>query len=334
MIQGTPHILQLNPWQQSLAQSITDPAELLNRLNLPISLLPAARKAAQLFGLKVPQPYLARIHKGDIDDPLLHQVLPIGHELTQIEGFSSDPVGDHAAMQTPGLLHKYHGRALILATGACGIHCRYCFRRHFNYADANPAKHQWQQTLSAIRADDSIQEVILSGGDPLSLSDKRLSELVKEIEKITYIKRLRIHTRLPIVLPERVTSSLCKLLSTTRLNTVIVFHINHAQEIDKSVTLICQQLQQTGSQLLNQAVLLAGVNDSITSLCELSEKLSECGILPYYLHQLDRVSGAAHFEVSDQHAKQLLDQLNARLPGYLVPKLVREIAGESSKSAL
>ncbi len=166
------------------------------------------------------------------------------------------------------------------------------------------------------------------------MSDKRLSELVNEIEKIKHIKRLRIHTRLPIVLPERVTPTLRRLLNNTRLTTVIVFHINHAQEIDESVALICQQLQQTGSQLLNQAVLLADVNDSVTSLCELSEKLSECGVLPYYLHQLDRVSGAAHFEVSDQHAKQLLDQLNARLPGYLVPKLVREIAGESSKSAL
>jgi len=334
MIQGTPTVLQLNPWQQSLAQSITDPAILLRRLKLPDSLLPAARQAAELFGLKVPLPYLARIQQADINDPLLKQVLPLSDELISVAGFTSDPVSDHAAMQTPGLLHKYHGRALVLATGACGIHCRYCFRRHFNYAEANPAKHHWQDMLAALRADETVHEVILSGGDPLSLSDKRFTALVEELENIPHLKRLRLHTRLPVVLPDRVTTALCRTLASSRLTTVVVLHINHAQEIDASVKSICERLQQTRSQLLNQSVLLAGVNDSVQALCDLSLKLSECNILPYYLHQLDRVSGAAHFEVADDKAKQLLNQITAQLPGYLVPKLVREIAGESSKTTL
>ncbi len=334
MIQGTPPILQLNPWQQSLAQSVTDPAVLLDRLNLPLSLLPAARQAAELFGLKVPLPYLSRIKKADINDPLLRQVLPIGEELVHVDGFSHDPVADQAAMQTPGLLHKYHGRALILATGACGIHCRYCFRRHFNYAEANPARQQWQQALRHLRADKTINEVILSGGDPLSLSDSRLAELLHEIEKIKHIKRLRIHSRLPVVLPERVTTHLCELLSNSHLTTIMVVHINHAQEIDNSVKSICKQLLKTGTQMLNQSVLLSGVNDSVQSLCNLSEKLVDCGVMPYYLHQLDRVAGAAHFEISDQQALQLLNELHSRLSGYMVPRLVREIAGETGKSAL
>lgn len=334
MIQGTPPILQLNPWQQSLAESVTDPAILLQRLNLPKSLLPAARQASKLFGLKVPLPYLSRIQKANPNDPLLRQVLPLGDELLHIDGFSHDPVADHASMQTPGLLHKYHGRALILATGACGIHCRYCFRRHFNYSESNPAKRQWQEALNYLNTDHSIQEVILSGGDPLSLSDLRLAELLFELEKIPHINRLRIHTRLPVVLPERITAKFCKLLTDSRFHTVMVLHINHAQEIDKSVKDICQRILKTGTQLLNQSVLLSGVNDSAQTLISLSDKLIDCNIMPYYLHQLDRVDGAAHFEVSDTRAKQLLDELNTQLPGYLVPKLVREISGEASKSAL
>jgi len=334
MIQGTPTVLQLNPWQQQLAQAITDPAELLKHLALPPSLLPAARQAADLFGLKVPLPYLARIQKGRPDDPLLRQILPIGDELLAVSGFTSDPVGDNDSMQTPGLLHKYHGRALILATAACGIHCRYCFRRHFNYAKANPARQHWRDALELLRADSSINEVILSGGDPLSLSDNKLAELLTELEKIPHLTRLRFHTRLPVVLPDRVTTEFLELLHNTRLTTIMVLHINHAQEIDKPVESICHTLSQTGSQLLNQSVLLAGVNDSVETLCHLSERLSDCGILPYYLHQLDRVAGAAHFEVTDIQAKQLHTELQARLSGYLVPKLVREIAGETGKSTL
>ncbi|MCK4742709.1 MAG: EF-P beta-lysylation protein EpmB [Sulfuriflexus sp.] len=334
MIQGTPTILQLNPWQQSLAQAVTDPADLLKRLELPISLLPAARKAAELFSLQVPLPYLARIEKANPNDPLLRQVLPISDELLTVDGFTADPVGDHASIQSPGLLHKYHGRALILTTGACGIHCRYCFRRHFNYAESNPAKNQWHDALAVIKADHNINEVILSGGDPLSLSDNKLTELVQKLEKIPHLKRLRLHTRLPVVLPERITTKFLTLLENTRFTTIVVLHINHAQEIDNSVKSICNAITKTGTQLLNQAVLLAGINDTAQSLCDLSERLSDCSILPYYLHQLDRVAGAAHFEVSDEQAKSLHSKLQTRLPGYLVPKLVREIAGETGKSAL
>lgn len=334
MIQGTTAILQLNPWQQQLALAITDPAELLKKCELPLSLLPAARQATELFGLKVPLPYLARIQKGNLHDPLLRQILPINKEMLSVDGFTSDPVGDYASMQSPGLLHKYKGRALILATGACGIHCRYCFRRHFNYSEANPAKQQWHDTLATLQADSSINEVILSGGDPLSLSDKRLAELILELEKISHIKRLRFHSRLPVVLPARITNSFCEMLSNTRFTTVMVLHINHAQEIDDSVISACESLRKTGTQLLNQSVLLSGVNDTSESLCDLSEKLSDCAVIPYYLHQLDRVAGAAHFEVSDTRAQQLLASMQAQLPGYLVPKLVREIAGESSKSGL
>jgi len=326
--------LQLIPWQQNLAQSVTDPADLLERLELPASLLPAAKRAADLFGLKVPLPYLARIQKGDPEDPLLRQVLPMAEELLPVAGFGTDPVGDYAAMQSPGLLHKYQGRALLLATGACGIHCRYCFRRHFSYAQANPARNQWQEALQDLHANTSLDEVILSGGDPLSLSDQKLAELIEKLEKIKHIKRLRIHTRLPVVLPERINEPLCNLLSKTRFTTIVVLHINHAQEIDPTVKSACQALRQTGSQLLNQSVLLAGVNNCAKSLSDLSQHLIDCGILPYYLHQLDRVAGAAHFEVPDSQARNLLNELQAMLPGYLVPKLVREIAGENSKSAL
>ena len=334
MIQGTPPILQQNPWQAILAQSITDPAELLERLALPENLLPAAKQAAKLFGLKVPLPYLSRIKKNTLADPLLRQVLPLGDEMQQVAGYTADPVADLAAMQSPGLLQKYPGRALLLMTGACGIHCRYCFRRHFDYAEANPAKQHWQLALDHLKADERIEEIILSGGDPLSLSDQRLEKFLENIEKINHINTLRIHTRLPVVLPERITPGLCQLLQQTRLNTVMVLHINHAQEMDTNVEAICAQLQQTGTRLLNQSVLLASVNDSAKTLIQLSKKLHNSAILPYYLHQLDPVSGAAHFAVPDAQARDIITAMTAQLPGYLVPKLVREIAGETSKTAL
>jgi EF-P beta-lysylation protein EpmB len=237
-------------------------------------------------------------------------------------------------MHSPGLLHKYRGRALLLATAACGIHCRYCFRRAFPYTDANPASNDWQQALESIEADPSISEVILSGGDPLSLSDRRLASLSQKLAGIPQLKRLRIHTRLPVVAPSRVDESLCAWLSTSPLQTVMVLHINHPQEIDTELALACGRLRDTGSILLNQAVLLAGVNDGAATQIRLSERLFEAGVLPYYLHQLDRVRGAAHFEVTDEKARQLLVSLREALPGYLVPRLVREEAGGASKLPL
>jgi EF-P beta-lysylation protein EpmB len=310
---------------------VRDPVELLKLLALPRELLPAARLAAAKFPLRVPLGYVARMEKGNPADPLLRQVLPLGEELLNSEGFSSDPVGDLAAMAIPGLLHKYAGRVLLVTTPACGIHCRYCFRRHFPYTEARAATADWQPALDYIAADDSIQEVILSGGDPLSLSDQRLARLVDHITAIPHVKRLRLHTRQVIVLPERVDAELLNWLADCRLQTVMVVHTNHANEINEQVTAALHRLAATNISLLNQAVLLRGVNDEVNVLAALSERLFENRVLPYYLHQLDRVQGAQHFEVNDTQALKLIQQLRERLPGYLVPRLVREQAGESSK---
>jgi len=322
---------QTIPWQKALSQAVRDPAELLELLTLPKELLPAAQLAAARFPLRVPLGYVARMEKGNPTDPLLRQVLPLGEELLTAEGFSDDPVGDQAAMAIPGLLHKYAGRVLLITTAACGIHCRYCFRRHFPYPEAKAARQDWQPALDYIAADASIHEVILSGGDPLSLSDQRLARLVDQLAAIPHVQRLRLHTRQVIVLPERVDTGLLSWLTSCRLQTVMVVHTNHANEINDQVAIALQQLAAANISLLNQAVLLRGVNDEVNALVALSERLFENRVLPYYLHQLDRVQGAQHFEVSDQRAIALIQQLRDQLPGYLVPRLVREMAGKSSK---
>ncbi|MDO8705553.1 MAG: EF-P beta-lysylation protein EpmB [Sulfuricaulis sp.] len=314
-----------------MARAITDPAELLAAAGLGHEWLPAARAAAQLFPLRVPRGFVARMGRGDPHDPLLRQVLPLAEECLAVTGFGADPVGDLAAMAAPGVLHKYHGRVLLTATGACAVHCRYCFRRHFPYADANPLADRWNQALAYIAADDSIVEVILSGGDPLTMSDRRLAELVHGLEGVGHLRRLRLHTRLPIVLPERVNDELLGWLGATRLKTVVVVHANHAQEIDASVASALARLKAAGIELFNQSVLLRGVNDSADVLAALSEVLFAAGVMPYYLHMLDRVQGAAHFEVPEAAARRLVAELNRRLPGYLVPRLVREIAGAPGK---
>jgi EF-P beta-lysylation protein EpmB len=334
MIQASLHSLQRKAWQSDLARAISDPAELFELLSLPAELLPAAHAASADFTLRVPHSYLSRIRPGDIHDPLLRQVLPLGEEMLQQPDFSHDPVGDMQSMTVPGLLHKYHGRALLVATGACGVHCRYCFRRHFPYNEANAASANWQVALDYLAADSSIREVILSGGDPLSLSDQRLAQLARQLADIPHIQRLRLHTRLPVVLPSRVDEHLCEWLGNTSLQTVVVLHINHAQEINTELAQACERLQATGASMLNQSVLLQGVNDNTENLVQLSEALFSSGILPYYLHQLDPVEGAAHFAVSDANAAHLLKALRSRLPGYLVPRLVREIAGKPAKIPL
>lgn len=334
MIARTHPALQSASWQRALAEAVREPAELLALLELPESLLPATRAGAAQFPLRVPRGYVARMRRGDPHDPLLRQVLPLGEDLSGHDGFSSDPVGDLAAMPTPGLLHKYHGRALLLVTGACAVHCRYCFRRHFPYSEAQAASTRLQQALAHLRGDASIEEVILSGGDPLSLSDARLEELVRDLEAIPHIRRLRIHTRQPIVLPERVDSGLLGWLEATRLQKVVVIHCNHANEMDNAVEGALRSLAQAGATLLNQAVLLRGVNDTPEAQCALSERLFACGVLPYYLHLLDRVRGAAHFEVPEAQARSLHAELRAALPGYLVPRLVREQPGASAKVPL
>jgi len=321
-------------WRAELARAVDDPAELIQLLGLDAGLLPHARAAARSFPLRVPRGFVARMKRGDAADPLLRQVLPLGAELEQHPGFSTDPTGDLAVISAPGLLTKYQGRALLVTTGACAVHCRYCFRRHFPYADSNPRADGWRTALAAIAADPTIDEVILSGGDPLSLSDTRLSELAAALAALPQLKRLRIHTRQPVVLPERVDDALLAWLAPLRLQKVVVLHANHAQELDAGVAHACAKLRDAGATLLNQSVLLRGVNDSVAALAALSERLFTLGALPYYLHQLDRVQGAAHFEVGDREALALHAALTARLPGYLVPRLVREVAGAPAKQPL
>jgi EF-P beta-lysylation protein EpmB len=332
MIPGTVPLRQVPAWQAELARAVTEPEALLGLLALGSEWLPAARAAARQFPLRVPRGFVARMRPGDPHDPLLRQVLPLGDELVAVAGFGPDPVGDLAAMAVPGVLHKYRGRVLLTATGACAIHCRYCFRRHFPYNESNAAADRWRTALEYVAADDSIAEVILSGGDPLTLADAKLAEFAEALHAIPHVRRLRLHTRLPIVLPERVNKGLLAWLKKTRIKFVVVVHANHANEIDAAVRVALASLAAADVQLLNQSVLLRGVNDNIESLCDLSEALFTVGVLPYYLHALDRVQGAAHFEVDESRARGLIQELNGRLPGYLVPRLVREIPGAPGKS--
>lgn len=321
-------------WQQELANAISDPAELLRRLGLEQQLVTLDAALLKQFPLRVTQSYLNKMQFADAADPLLRQVFPLSDEGLPAEGFSIDPVGDHQAVSAPGILQKYQGRALLLTTGACAIHCRYCFRRHFPYGDSNPLASQWQSTLSALAADSSLNEVIFSGGDPLALSDQKLGNMITDLQQIPHLKRLRIHTRLPLVLAKRITNKLLNTLGESRLQVVMVIHANHANEIDVETAAKLRKLRSAGCELLNQAVLLRGVNDNAEALIALSERLSEVQVLPYYLHLLDKVQGAQHFDVSQTQGEQLVAAMRAALPGYLVPRLVREIAGESSKTIM
>ncbi|HKV65043.1 MAG TPA: EF-P beta-lysylation protein EpmB [Rhodanobacteraceae bacterium] len=317
-------------WRQSLRGAITDPRELLALVGLPqlADKLPTGDAG---FALKVPRGFIARMHQGDPKDPLLLQVLPQLAELDDAPGFIDDAVGDLDAVAAHGVLHKYEGRALLIAAGSCAVNCRYCFRRHFPYAEELAAAHAWREALDCLAKDTSIREVILSGGDPLVLSTQKLTDLTKGLRNVPHVIRLRIHSRLPVVLPERIDDAFCAWLSALPLQRVVVLHANHPNELDASVEAACARLRATGATLLNQSVLLRGVNDNADALAELSERLFACGVLPYYLHQLDRVRGTAHFEVSDARARDLMDDLRARLPGYLVPRLVRELPGDDAK---
>jgi EF-P beta-lysylation protein EpmB len=319
-------------WQQLLADAITDPAELCATLGLDPALVAPAFAAAGDFALRVPRGYVARMRRGDPHDPLLLQILPSAAELTTALDFKADPVGDMDSRAAPGLLHKYAGRALLVTTGACAIHCRYCFRRHYPYADESALRHGWQPALDRLRADPSIHEVILSGGDPWSLSDRRLRQLTDALQDLPQIRRVRVHTRYPVVLPERVDTGLLDWLASVSLQKVVVIHANHANEIDEQVGRACTDVARTGATLLNQSVLLAGINDSVAALANLSEALFAARVLPYYLHVLDKVQGASHFDVDEARASELHRELAARLPGYLVPRLVREVAGAPAKT--
>lgn len=336
MITATPltrHTRPVNAWQRELAAAVTSVGELLELLGLRPEDVSLANGAGS-FPLRVPRGFVARMRRGDPADPLLRQVLPLADEQLEVPGFGSDPVGDAAARRAPGLLHKYHGRALLIATEACAVHCRYCFRREFPYADQVDPAGRWESALATVAADESIRELILSGGDPWSLSTPRLQELTNRLRQIPHLERLRIHTRQPIVLPSRVDAPLLDWLGGLPWQRIVVVHANHAQEIDTDVTAALTALRDSGATLLNQSVLLAGVNDSVDALSALSEKLLSAATLPYYIHLLDRVRGAAHFEVDAARARELLAALAARLPGYLVPKLVQETAGDPAKRSL
>ena len=323
--------MQQANWQSLLQKSKNNPQALIESLDLGKSPVQISETANQAFPMRVPDGFSKLIKEGDPNDPLLRQILPITDEDVIHPAYSHNPLAEDTTQPVPGLLHKYHGRALLITTGACAIHCRYCFRRHFPYSDANPSVNKWTKALEYLAADPAITEIILSGGDPLTLTDERLGVLVNLLAEIPHIKRLRIHSRIPVVLPERVNDELVTLLTTTRLHPVMVLHINHANELGKQAIRAIKKLRMGNIPLLNQSVLLKGINDDAKILSRLSEALFETGIMPYYLHMLDPVAGSAHFEVKEAEARQIMQELYKNLPGYLVPRLVREIPGEVSK---
>jgi len=335
MIPTTPSARQtsasISSWQQDFAASITDPAELLTTLGLDTCWLPAARRAAELFPLRVPRSFVARMRREDPDDPLLRQVLPLAEETSQVAGYGADPLEEAAALKAPGLLQKYAQRALLVTTGACAIHCRYCFRREFPYEAQQSETGRWHEAVAHILADSSLREVILSGGDPLSLSTARLRALTDSLRAAKHLEILRLHTRNAIALPSRVDEALTGWLRDLPWRVTIVLHVNHAQELQGDALQAIARLRDTGALLLNQSVLLKGVNDEIDTLETLSRTLHAHGVLPYYLHLQDRVNGTAHFEVSEARAGELIAALARRLPGYLVPRLAREVPGEAAK---
>ena len=318
-------------WQQILADGFQKPSDLLAALQLNPNQFDFKLNTQSPFKLRVPAPFVARMEPGNAKDPLLLQILTSSLEDVITPGFQTNPLSESVDPAAPGMLQKYQGRVLLMVTGACAVHCRYCFRRHFPYSANLPGKNSWQPTLNKIAADSSIHEVILSGGDPLMLNDKQLAQLVAKLDKIPHVETLRIHTRTPVVIPQRITTGLCALLQRWRGKTVVVLHLNHAAEIDSSLQKYLHQLAKSVDHLFNQSVLLAGVNDSLDSLVQLSKRLFACSVLPYYLHQLDKAQGAAHFLVADQRANALMKDLRDTLPGYLVPTLVREIPGTGSK---
>jgi EF-P beta-lysylation protein EpmB len=321
-------------WQAEFAAAVTDPAELAALLDLPPEWVAPARAAAGLFPLRVPRSFIARMRRGDPADPLLRQVLPVGEELADAPGRSSDPLEEAAARRAAGLLHKYHGRALLVATGACAMHCRYCFRRGFPYDKQQGEAGRWQDALTALAADPSIEELILSGGDPLSLGNARLQWLSQALAGIPHLRALRLHTRNAVVLPSRVDAGLIDWLRGLPWRVTVVLHVNHPQELEGDAVEAIARLRSTGVLLLNQSVLLRGVNDDAATLAALSKRLHAHGVLPYYLHLTDAVTGTAHFDVDDARGRQLVDALARGLPGYLVPRLVREVPGASAKVVL
>lgn len=327
-------VISMRPaWQQELAKAIRDPIALGQYLHLPDAWVREHSRARELFPLMVTRHFVNLMERGNPDDPLLRQVMPSRNEYLEQEGFVSDPLVEQHST-TPGLLHKYKSRILVILRGGCAINCRYCFRRHFPYTEHHFGRQQRQEMLAYIKADPSINEVILSGGDPLLATDEQLGQLLNELEAIPQLKRVRIHSRLPVVLPERLTKRLGERLAASHLQAILVLHANHPNEVAPQLVKLLADWAQAGVTLLNQSVLLAGVNDDAKTLAELSEALFAAKVMPYYLHQLDKVKGASHFAVTDAEALQIAERLRALLPGFLVPRLVREVAGEPSKTPL
>ncbi|MGL5108725.1 MAG: EF-P beta-lysylation protein EpmB [Vibrio ordalii] len=320
-------------WLQQLTNAISNPADLLQQLEIDPAFWQNGFAARKLFAQRVPQSFVDRMEKGNPYDPLLRQVLPLNEEFEWHDGYSNDPL-DEQNNAIPGLLHKYRNRVLMIVKGGCAINCRYCFRRHFPYQENKGSKPVWQQSVDYIAAHPELNEVILSGGDPLMAKDEELRWLIDAISSVPHIKRLRIHSRLPVVIPARITDTLCELLRETRLQVILVTHINHANEINLEFKQQMSRLRAINVTLLNQGVLLKGVNDSVDAQVALSETLFDAGILPYYLHVLDKVQGAAHFFVNDQQAKKIMTGVIEQVSGYLVPKLTREIGGRASKTPL
>lgn len=326
-------------WINELSNGISDPEKLLNTLKIPPAQWPQDKSglctfnARKQFPQRVPASFVNRMEQGNINDPLLRQVLPLDEELEFHPGFNSDPLEEQGSDQ-PGLLHKYKNRALLILKSGCAVNCRYCFRRHYPYSESKGNKQAWQQSIDYIAEHAELNEVILSGGDPLMAKDHELEWLLDQIDNIPHIKRLRVHSRLPVVIPSRITDELCRVLESSRLKVIFVSHINHVNEIDHSLTDAFAKLKQAGVTLLNQSVLLKGVNDSVEAQIALNESLFDSGVQPYYLHVLDKVQGAAHFYISDKKAKQIIAEMMTRVSGYIVPKLTREIGGRPSKTPL
>ncbi|APV35188.1 EF-P beta-lysylation protein EpmB [Acinetobacter soli] len=329
------YLYQEQNWQSQLSDLITDPFELLDQLEIcSDALLSGAILASKSFKLRVPRAFVGKMRKGDPLDPLLLQVLPHHLELEEHPEFVTDPLGEEAANQLPGVLHKYQSRFLLTLTGACAVHCRYCFRRHFPYQENLPKQDDWPQIKTYIEQNPYINEVILSGGDPLTLSNRKLKLWIERLESLQQVKILRIHSRVPVVIPQRLDTELLEILKSTRLRIIMVIHANHAAELNDQTCAYLEKLSQHGITALNQAVLLKGVNDDAQTLIELSQRLFDARVMPYYLHVLDKVKGAQHFDLSGSKIDEIYHDILAGLPGYLVPKLVREIAGEKNKTPL
>ena len=329
------YLYQEQNWQSQLSDLITDPFELLDQLEIcSDALLSGAILASKSFKLRVPRAFVGKMRKGDPLDPLLLQVLPHHLELEEHPEFVTDPLGEEAANQLPGVLHKYQSRFLLTLTSACAVHCRYCFRRHFPYQENLPKQDDWPQIKAYIEQNPHINEVILSGGDPLTLSNRKLKLWIERLESLQQVKILRIHSRVPVVIPQRLDTELLEILKSTRLRIIMVIHANHAAELDDQTCAYLKKLSQHGITALNQAVLLKGVNDDAQTLIELSQRLFDARVMPYYLHVLDKVKGAQHFDLSGSKIDEIYHDILAGLPGYLVPKLVREIAGEKNKTPL